>query len=100
MNEVTRAALEESIAHWKRLGTEEAYLGESTGAVDCPLCALFILRNDKCNGCPVMKKTGVHECRNTPYLRARRAFLHGPSAEWRDAQDAMIQFLESLREES
>ena len=35
------------------------------GQIDCALCREYI--DDKCNRCPIFKKTGEVSCKNTPW---------------------------------
>ena len=109
MNKVTRKALEESIAHWRRMREFklEDYRSppEYPGMRDCALCQLF--HDEACLGCPVSEHTGHLYCHHTPFYTANDAFCHAvdePSlftkAAWRRAAKREIEFLESLLEEA
>jgi hypothetical protein len=58
----TRAALERSIRHWKRIRDGR---DRQIGRVSCSLCELFIERD--CEGCPVHEHTKQAHCFGTPY---------------------------------
>ena len=61
-------ALIKSIQKW-----QDIVDGKNTDEPDstnCPLCEVFY--GDRCNGCPVMKKTGREFCGDTPYNDAWR----------------------------
>lgn len=64
MNRETLAALKGSIKKWEAIVKKEEM---DDGPHNCPLCALFFWKEDMCVGCPVMEKTGVDGCGNTPY---------------------------------
>ena len=55
MNPETLEALEESIAHWKRLASGNREPDENVGWLDCSLCVKF-MRFALCEDCPVNKK--------------------------------------------
>ncbi len=88
-------ALKGSIRKWQRIvnGT-----GENNGADNCPLCKLYVRRlnpqhiKDDCEGCPIMKVTGLWQCRGTPYYECGNA--HGLSAI------PMLNFLKSILEKA
>ena len=64
-------ALIKSIQKW-----QDIVDGKNTDAPDsknCPLCEVFYGTYPKqCIGCPVMKRTGISQCQNTPYNAAWR----------------------------
>jgi hypothetical protein len=110
MDATTAKALEDSIAHWKRM-RDDPFCGEKPFDGDCPLCALFYFESPQhphCEGCPV----GHTGCVLTPYtyardiwaaMRDRKEIYGGPLdpdqlAQWRHAASAEIEFLESLRD--
>lgn len=64
-------ALDASIAHWNRLATNTATIGERPSAHHCALCQKFNKSDGACKGCPVVHKTGQPYCRSTPYTDAR-----------------------------
>jgi hypothetical protein len=70
MDEVTKKALEESIAKWEQ-NVEYAKISEfdkiQISWKDCPLCSLYYNQEDNCVGCPVYNNTGRRRCLNTPY---------------------------------
>lgn len=118
MDNVTLAALNRSIVHWKdnakALHPDDVELGPTS----CALCRIFWKRGKTdaeglvrvtCNGCPVAAATGQNGCRGTPYDDAENAL-----GSWDDAEDgtaeanqardtfrgiamAEMRFLESLR---
>ena len=55
-------AIDGSIDKWKAIVYQDAI---DEGVKDCPLCALFM--EEKCEGCPISKFTGLPWCRNTPH---------------------------------
>lgn len=68
MNVDTLVALHGSIAKWEAI---VAGTGIDLGAINCPLCRLFLNRlhipHLGCSGCPVMERTGKSYCEDTPY---------------------------------
>lgn len=101
MDAKTLAALEASIAKWKRNALAMAPNDYLTGSGDCPLCILF--HADACRGCPVMDITGEPYCDGTPYKSAYRIHekwcLFGGPRDGQKARDAAreeVAFLESL----
>lgn len=97
-------ALEESIAHWKRMRKLKTWDArkkseEVPSSADCSLCDLFAIgRRSICTGCPVHARTGGVLCRKTPYGEARDAFYSYDDTAWQKAATAEIKFLESLRD--
>lgn len=111
-------ALEESIAHWKRM--REKPWTEEPNADGCSLCdlgerssVLVYDDNDRCSFCCIPAVSGDDYCRNTPFRDAAAAHCDittGPQSllplamltwfglNWRIAADREIAFLESLRE--
>lgn len=102
MDEQTRKALEDSIAHWER-NVERAGNGEaiSVSPYACALCKEFATgqpRAEKCSGCPVAQRAGNTHCRETPYTKV--AFMY-TSEDWTketltEACQAELDFLRSL----
>ena len=65
MDKVTLKALKGSIRKWERIVEEK---GMDEGTINCPLCWLYYGSDSgTCVGCPVMKKTGLAECKGTPF---------------------------------
>ena len=110
MDQLKALALEEAIAHWKRLATGNRKLGEGVGPSDCPLCSLYWKQEARgsaegprvwCNGCPVFERTGQEACRGTPYEAVSDAmdkddsFMDTP--EFMELAERELEFLESLR---
>ena len=105
MDKRTAQALEDSIAHWKRLfecETVESLEAEGLGLSSCALCGVFYFCG--CVGCPVMARTTRCRCEETPYktavaeFSARGSYSRGWSWEkWRVAAREELEFLESLR---
>lgn len=98
-------ALEESIAHWKRM-REDPMLEEGPARWERNrLCQLFLVRS-YCVGCPVRERTRKSVCIGTPWKKAEDAFAscerYGfkghAMARWQEAATKEIEFLESLRE--
>lgn len=75
MTPKTLAALRKSIEKWDRNTRVKTPHAARLGAGDCPLCALFRVRDFGCTGCPVREKTGYDYCDDTPYEVALHA--HG-----------------------
>lgn len=98
MDSETRTALEESIAHWKRMASGDRRNSEAPTSDDCPLCEMFYNKLDVCDGCPVRIKTGRTYCGDTPYHDAQRAWTeYGlDSSEFKYAALAEVDFLTSL----
>lgn len=68
----TLEALDESIAHWKRLYTGNRKDGEECFAEDCALCKKFLWTLD-CEGCPIAN-AGFLGCKGSLYDSANKAF--------------------------
>ena len=101
MDKETAEALEESIAHWQTNVAAERPTQASTGAGKCALCMKFM--RTTCGPCPVATRTGRQRCQGTPYMRAEEALLdwelgEGTREQWREAAQAELDFLISLRE--
>lgn len=101
MDAKTLAALEESIAKWKRNAQAMAPGEYLTGPDNCSLCVLF--HEGCCEGCPVMARTGRDYCRFTPYNFAatlcEKWWMTGDPRDGQKARDAAREeaaFLESL----
>jgi len=94
----TEKALKDSIAHWERMRDNKRYeIHEYPSASDCALCKLFCFgKSYSCGGCPVMKKTGLRLCRNTPFQKAFLEFHGGTDERWIVAANEEIEFLKSL----
>lgn len=60
----TLEALRRSIAKWEAI---VAGTLPELGALNCPLCRLFLNTSSVCNGCPVKNATGESRCNGTPY---------------------------------
>src|SRR5690242_9276755 len=101
MDEKTLTALKESIAHWERNVAAETPAEASTLSDDCALCDLFCPFGLRCNGCPVREKTGMNQCRDTPFYDAHEAHLSwqhadGTRENWQLAAQRELDFLKSL----
>lgn len=59
----TAKALAGSIEKWRAIVEKRE---TDDGADNCPLCELFILQTDTCDGCPVAK-AGHSDCATGPY---------------------------------
>lgn len=103
----TREALEDSIAHWKRMKTvrfeDRAQIDpdlkpESPGGEQCALCQLFCAHGGVCVGCPVKLKSGASMCDDTPFWSASGTWHNAQrwEKEWPPAAQKEIDFLESL----
>ncbi len=108
MNKKTAKALEEGIAHWKRM-RKKWDCGETPWSDDCALCGIFYDDKDDCGECPVKKATGQDLCRDTPWMQAKNAWCDLDDTlervvtkelykEWDKESTKEIKFLESLRE--
>ena len=99
MTPETSQALEDSIAHWERLVAGAKQEDETIYSSSCALCKLFL--KNRCIGCPVMVKTGLPVCRNTPWNDCDEVLdQYGyNSPEFRAAAAEQLEFLKSLREE-
>lgn len=94
-------ALEKSIKHWEENTAATDFSKVDMGAGSCRLC----LEYHQCNGCPVMKKTGLLLCGGSPYYRASEAYFawrRNPSDpdlrdKFRYAAQKEVDFLKSLR---
>ena len=99
MTEETLTALRDSIAHWTRLSDGTALDGEAPGATYCALCELFLTDSFRtsCKGCPIMEKTGIPFCGESPYKYASLAWTRGGySTTFREAAAVMRDFLIDL----
>lgn len=95
-------ALQGSIKKW-----EDILAGKMSdqGSNNCPLCQLFVNRQDNCDGCPVQRHTGCDSCGDTPYTKkwavAGRDAIHS-QRDWAMTDDqilaarAELDFLRSL----
>lgn len=101
MNALTRAALEESIAHWERLASGNRRPWEGADGEDCSLCMMFNRPEEpgpSCAGCPVAERTGETGCRGTPFHDAFYAAREQgfDSKAFRDAARVELEFLRGL----
>ncbi len=106
MDDETRDALDASIEKWRAIIRGDA---GDLGASNCALCTLFLAGRseiNECWGCPVMMRTGVSGCENSPYVAWAQTFIDGPGDEFPRRADtpervtlaeAELAFLESLR---
>jgi hypothetical protein len=105
MDPRTREALEASIKHWRENVEAESPEYVKVHGDACPLCTEFYAHSD-CIGCPVADKTEDYFCFGTPYYRARSAHERWTADkdvtsrnDWREAAQAELDFLISLRPE-
>jgi hypothetical protein len=107
MRAVDEQALQDSIAHWKRLveATPSLNAWEVPGAADCPLCCYYwnVPNKKTCDGCPIFEYTGHRLCNDTPYPEAHEIWENYAMGfdtytieEWRRAAQAMVDFLQNL----
>jgi len=96
MDEATLRALRGSIAKWRRVVNCEEGTSYALEWRTCPLCVEFYSMAEEqcCNGCPVMKRTGLSHCRGTPYASFSKA-LDNPT-RLIAAAEAELAFLRSL----
>ena len=97
MNKETRAAHKESIQHWDRHAKGKAMKGESIFSDDCALCKMFLINS--CTGCPVAERTGLPDCRNSPWQECEDKYdsqANVQSAAFRKAAAKQRDFLKSL----
>lgn len=70
----TRKTIREALTLSIEKYVRAAVTGEiEFGAGACPLCRIFMLRNDHCEGCPVAE-AGFHGCEGTPYNAFEQGF--------------------------
>jgi hypothetical protein len=86
------AALKASIKKWDNLANAKS-LPDHPNGDNCPLCKLFSAR---CDGCPVMERTGFDGCAETPYWEASKAW----GLWYADADDAATTFRNAARTEA
>jgi hypothetical protein len=92
-------ALKLCIRKWKYIvryyeNAGQAFLDDG-GSWTCALCALFL--DASCEGCPVRAKTGLAECKDTPYCDHYNVFKN--SMDLRSALKFArqeVKFLESI----
>lgn len=103
MDAITLQALKNSIEHWKENEAAASSDMVSVWSDDCALCQLFVDRTGSCDGCPVAKKTGLDQCKGSPWSAARDAFYYWRNYQTRElegnfrfAAKAEREFLESL----
>ena len=95
MDKDTAEKLEGSIVKWEGIvdGTVE-----NDGPRNCPLCQKFahagMPLGERCNGCPVMERTGQRGCNGSPYVY----YIAGQPSATKAAQEE-LDFLKSLRDE-
>lgn len=104
-------ALEASIQHWKELRDGEDPFKMILGVDSCALCQKYF-ESKGCVGCPVYSRTGLDECRGTPFSKAHTAWKLWrlvlinkaddtlPREAFKAAADEEVKFLESLRPRS
>ena len=109
MDQKTRKALKESIAHWYRISaceTVEELKKEGYRSAACPLCQKFdnymLPSLMPCSGCPVMDKADRF-CYQSPYYKAEASLDRWlETGDWYNTDqgniEAEIRFLESLLE--
>ena len=107
MNRRTGTALDGSIKHWLENVEAKCPSQIKTGSAYCDLCHLFW--SEGCRGCPVMTRTGVTKCYNSPFDAADEALeawlackaatpeWHAARDVWREKAQAQLNFLISLR---
>lgn len=88
---MTTEAIKGSIKKWEEIRDGKRH---DSGHSDCPLCQVYYMGNNDCDGCPVKEKTGKSNCRNTPYVDYCRASNLGEKVD--TAAQAEIDFLTSL----
>lgn len=93
MTEVKQAILA-SIEKWekKAAGVDT----DDIGPEDCPLCQLFF--KFRCEGCPILAKTGSHFCYDTPYSAYVRILVKGTKDEIMEKAQEEVDFLKTLLE--
>lgn len=100
MKPSTLKDLKRSIAHWLRMATGKARIGERPDGLHCALCARFALPKNAfgCDGCPVKEKTGLSGCSGTPWQAAYDAcHAYGiDSVRFKRAAKKQLAFLRSL----
>lgn len=111
MQEEVREALEASIKHWEENLAAEHPAQASVWGNKCALCQLFNYGTDEdCihedyGMCPVYEKTGENNCEESPWEDARAAYLRWNAygndkiTQWKEAAQAELDFLCSLRED-
>ena len=67
MNPKTLKALQGSIKKWEGIIVDTAI---DKGAINCPLCELFL--GGRCKECPVAKAVNSIYCEDTPYIEYHR----------------------------
>lgn len=98
-----KGALNESIRKWEWLvrGLEEGYIEivPETGGETCALCELYtgVDVEENCRGCPVMKKTGLAQCKDTPFWDYHKLRDTYSILDALDAAKAEVKFLKSLK---
>ena len=71
---MTQEALKASIEKWERNAVAEKPHEYLTGPSDFPLCNIYWTAND-CRSCPVFEKTGMSDCKGTPYSKCYDALF-------------------------
>lgn len=98
MDAKTLEALQGSIEKWEAI---VAGTGTNGGPCDCPLCQLYNvnswLTTDRCIGCPVMERTGLQLCADSPYMDYEQAEEDNADKEQlEELAQAELDFLRSL----
>jgi hypothetical protein len=105
MDKETKEALEGSIEKWRKICEEG---GGDQGTTNCPLCHLFNVDDNHCEGCPVMIEAGARYCFNTPYIDWFNHHVKYHSVigtfivkcdKCQEIAERELEFLKSLREE-
>lgn len=99
-NAQTLRALDDSIAHWKRLSTNSQIGDECPDASNCALCKRHL--HEGCVDCPIFDATGRDTCRGTPYRYAAVTWdweNEKPRDEFFTHALDMLNFLIALRKE-
>lgn len=100
------AAINDVLAHWERmleLSVQDIIdEKEAPHAINCALCRIYLLPNQHCVGCPIMRATGYERCQHTPYYSAQKLYMeiangfHKRLSLFRKAVRREIKFIESL----
>lgn len=96
--EETLAAIDGSIAHWKRHATGTAEPWEGTRSSDCELCGLFLNGpHYNCEGCPLFEFTGKTQCGHDTWVMADDAYYEESPVKFKDAARGMVDLLNDAR---
>lgn len=101
MNTETLKALNESIRHWQAYADGRWKEEGMPTSDNCALCLLFNTKStvdNPCIGCPVMAKTKLSICQETPWRKVCSAVMeHGvDSPQFIEAAKEELEFLKSL----